>query len=444
MRFNDPKQVRCRRWFKNRTHKTTRGNNSGSWPSYLLETRLSCERQTILLKTKSPNDSNKNEVLIGHLPLFCFLPTPIPNNNKNCKIPVWKQQARASARDTRDLRGKAAWWAPGPGPGNTWAGRGFLGERRTQATRPAAPDTPLLSGPGWRPNPSPRPPCPPPPPGARSRSAAERDSACGAPRLRPLRVPSRPAAPPPAPPRPGPRRLAHLHARSPRVDPRVQDGDEHPPPVILRVATEEGGGPGLFLGQEAVEREGLLGRSGGHGRRLEDEEEANCQAARGRAARGHPGSRGPGRGRGAGPDANQSRPARGSRPVTYRYVSQRRRSQELGRSRAGVGQECCPGRSEGGGVWISWWRFWFPNLGVLKRPTLGILRRWPGSEWGVRVSRASHSSRYGEGKEPPAWSSWNSPGASDGFRTWSCGRKFWVSCCRSPTWPEEREATLER
>lgn len=150
----------------------------------------------------------------------------------------------------------------------------------------------------------------------------------------PGRPARQPAARAPAPPRPGPgpRRLPHLHARSPGVDPRVQDGDEHPSPVILRVATEEGGGPGLFLGQEAVEGEGLLGRRGGHGRRLEDEEEANCQVARGRAARGHRGSRGPGRGRGAGPDADQCRPARGSRPITYSYVSQRRRSQELGRS----------------------------------------------------------------------------------------------------------------
>lgn len=108
-----------------------------------------------------------------------------------------------------------------------------------------------------------------------------------------------PARRSPAPPRPrarGPQPLPHLHARSPGVNPRVQNSDEHPSAVILRVATEEGGGPGLFLRQEAVEGEGLLGDGGGHGRKLEDEEEANCQVARGQAARGHPGGRGPGRG----------------------------------------------------------------------------------------------------------------------------------------------------
>lgn len=116
--------------------------------------------------------------------------------------------------------------------------------------------------------------------------------------------PSSEAASPPCPlpagrPRPrarGPQPLPHLHARSPGVNPRVQNSDEHPSAVILRVATEEGGGPGLFLRQEAVEGEGLLGDGGGHGRKLEDEEEANCQVARGQAARGHPGGRGPGRG----------------------------------------------------------------------------------------------------------------------------------------------------
>lgn len=128
-----------------------------------------------------------------------------------------------------------------------------------------------------------------PAPGSRSRSAAERAWAS---ELGGCVSSVSPARRSPAPPRPGP--PPHLHARCPGVNAGVQDSDEHPPPVILRVATEEGGGPGLFLGQEAVEGEGLLGDGGGHGRKLEDEEEANCQVARGRAARGHPGGRGPG------------------------------------------------------------------------------------------------------------------------------------------------------
>lgn len=178
--------------------------------------------------------------------------------------------------------------------------KGLLGKRRPQAPRPAAPGTSLCLGRGRRPagapgdpGPSPglpRTPCPLPPPVARPalhRSAASASGLRGC-------VPAVSPDGPPAPPRP--QSLPHLHARSPGVNPSVQDSDEHPPAVILWVATEEGGGPGLFLGQEAVEGEGLLGGGGGHGRRLEDEEEANCQAARGRAARGHPGGRGPGRG----------------------------------------------------------------------------------------------------------------------------------------------------
>lgn len=101
---------------------------------------------------------------------------------------------------------------------------------------------------------------------ATAHSASSASLPCPAPRLRPSAPPADRAPSPHA----LPRRLPHLHARGPGVNPRVQDGDEHPPPVILRVATEEGGGPGLFLGQQAVEGEGLLGGGGGHGRKLED------------------------------------------------------------------------------------------------------------------------------------------------------------------------------
>lgn len=241
--------------------------------------------------------------------------------------------------DTRNPRGS---WRGGQGPegpGLAAPGRKGLPGRQTHPGAPTNPAghaafiwagitaQPGLPGPG--PSPSagpPRPPCPSPLSGAlvplRRRAGFGLRGSDAASPARP------PAGWPPAPPRPGPRRLPHLHARSPGVDPGVQDGDEHPPPVILRVAAEEGSGPGLFLWEEAVEGEGLLGRGGGHGRRLEGEEEANCQAARGQAARGHPGGRGPGRGRGAGPAAGQSRPARERRPITRCDVSQRRRSRE--------------------------------------------------------------------------------------------------------------------
>lgn len=233
--------------------------------------------------------------------------------------------------------------------------KGLPGAKAAPGPRPAAP---LLSGPG---SPSRRghraagPLAPGPPPGHRalgvlgfppvpgSRSASGRPG-CAPPRPRP---------PEDRAPRPHarPRRLPHLHARGPGVNPRVQDGDEHPPPVILRVATEEGGGPGLFLGQQAVEGEGLLGGGGGHGRRLEDEEKANCQAARGRQARGHPGGRGPWRGRGAGPAARQSRLARVRRPIRSGTSANGAHSGTL-RSAAGAAEEEAePGRGLGDSGW---------------------------------------------------------------------------------------------
>ncbi|KAK2118814.1 hypothetical protein P7K49_000200 [Saguinus oedipus] len=100
---------------------------------------------------------------------------------------------------------------------------------------------------------------------ARPQSGA---SACRAPRLRPR---SRPR--PPAPRRPGPQGLPHLHARSPRVNPSVQDRDEYPTPVIFRVAAEEGGGSGKGS-SVAAQREDTRaasgrrrGRGAGSGRR---------------------------------------------------------------------------------------------------------------------------------------------------------------------------------
>lgn len=235
-----------------------------------------------------------------------------------------------------------------------------------------------LSGPGSRPRRAPRPPCPPPPPGARLPLGHRAGFGLRARKPRSFGVPGRPPAA--RAPRPGPQRLPHLHARSPGVDPRVQDGDEHPSPVIFRVATEEGGGPGLFLREQAVEGEGLLSRGGGHGRRLEDEEEANCQAARGRAAGGHPGGRGPGRGRGAGPAASQSRTARARRPIACCYVSLGRRSQEPSRSVARAAEKEAESETllEGS----------VREPGVLKRPALALFGREPASKPRVSVSRA--------------------------------------------------------
>lgn len=125
------------------------------------------------------------------------------------------------------------------------------------------------------------------------------------------------------PPGRGPSAPPHLHAGSPGIDPRVQDGDEHPAPVILRVAAQEGGGPGLFLRQKTVEREGLLGGGGGHGRKLEDGRGRGklpgCSRNSGSRT---PGDRGPEAGRGRGQAAStQSLAVRDTQPIPCLNVS---------------------------------------------------------------------------------------------------------------------------
>lgn len=194
----------------------------------------------------------------------------------------WPLGSTRQPRRRRRALGWAGGSPPAPGPGGAQAERGFpgVGGRRS-APRTTAPGPAALSGPASGPGPGAPGPAPPSPRLPPRRPARPR-SHSGAPR---------PASPRrPRSPRWGPRRQPHLHARGPGVDPRVQDGDEHPSPVILRVAAQEGRGPGLLLREEAVEREGLLGRCGGHGRRLQGGREANGRAARGQAAaRGQPG-----------------------------------------------------------------------------------------------------------------------------------------------------------
>lgn len=60
----------------------------------------------------------------------------------------------------------------------------------------------------------------------------------------------------------------YLHARSARVHASVQHGQQHSPPVEIGETREEGSGACLLLGQEALEREGLLS-SGRHGGRAD-------------------------------------------------------------------------------------------------------------------------------------------------------------------------------
>lgn len=151
------------------------------------------------------------------------------------------------------------------------------------------------------------------------------------------RVPRRPRSP-----RWGPRRQPHLHARGTGVDPRVQDGDEHP---LARHTPGSGTGrrrgPGLLLREEAAGK-GSLGRCGGHGRRLQGGGEANgpgCARTSG-GARTTPGGRGPGLGGGA--DG-----CRASLPANSRAAKEDRLTAPLRQSRRRRSPEAEPERHRG-------------------------------------------------------------------------------------------------
>lgn len=82
-----------------------------------------------------------------------------------------------------------------------------------------------------------------------------------------------------------PRARCYLHAGRPRVHPGVQDGDEHPPAIVVREAGQEGSGTGLFLGEQPVDRKRFVRGVSSHDPSRVEEENNKKQQQQGGDAR---------------------------------------------------------------------------------------------------------------------------------------------------------------